>query len=59
LSITHDIVKAHGGEIIIECLYAEIKSQEGRPAASPDHTEGHDPVGKGTGTVFIIKLPIK
>ena len=42
LSLTYDIVKAHGGEINVE-------TEEARP---------DDPVGRGEGSVFIIKLPL-
>ena len=43
LSLSYDIVKAHGGEI-------KVESKEGQ--ARPD-----DPFGRGS--TFIIKLPIK
>jgi two-component system NtrC family sensor kinase len=43
LSLSYDIVKAHGGEI-----KAETKMDEGNP----------DNFGKGEGTTFIIKLPV-
>ena len=42
LSLSYDIVKAHGGEI-------KVKSKEARP---------DDPVGGDAGTDFIIELPI-
>ncbi len=44
LSLSYDIVKAHGGE-----LKVETKVEEG----NPDH------FGKGEGTTFIILLPLK
>jgi signal transduction histidine kinase len=43
LSLSYDIVKAHGGELNVE-------TKEARP---------DDPVGRGEGTEFIIKLPVK
>ena len=43
LSLSYDIVKAHGGEIKVE-----TKVDEG----NPDH------FGKGGGSTFIIQLPI-
>ncbi len=43
LSLSYDIVKAHGGEIKVE-----TKVNEGNP----------DYFGKGEGTSFIIQLPI-
>ncbi len=42
LSLSYDIVKAHGGELRVE-------TKEARP---------DDPVGRGEGSVFIIQLPI-
>ncbi|MEO7046329.1 MAG: ATP-binding protein [Ferruginibacter sp.] len=42
LSLSYDIIKAHGGEI-------KVESKEARP---------DDPVGRGEGTIFIITLPI-
>ncbi len=42
LSLSYDIVKAHGGEI-------KVESKEARP---------DDPVGRGEGSEFIIALPI-
>ncbi|TVP44970.1 MAG: sensor histidine kinase, partial [Mongoliibacter sp.] len=42
LSLSYDIVKAHGGEISVE-------SEKARP---------DDPVGRGIGTTFTITLPI-
>lgn len=42
LSLSYDIVKAHGGEISVE-------SQKARP---------DDPVGRGIGTTFTITLPL-
>jgi two-component system, NtrC family, sensor kinase len=48
LSLSYDIVKAHGGEIKVKSLSAEEagKENEGLP-------------GEQTGTEFIIQLPIK
>ena len=43
LSLSYDIVKAHGGEIKVE-----TKVEEGNP----------DSFGKGEGTTFIIQLPV-
>src|SRR6185437_3116169 len=43
LSLSYDIVKAHGGEIRVDSLYTEGTSQEGM---------------KGNGTEFIITLPL-
>ena len=42
LSLSYDIVKAHGGEI-------KVETKEARP---------DDPVGSGEGSTFIIQLPI-
>ena len=42
LSLAYDIVKAHGGEL-------KVETKEARP---------DDPVGRGEGSAFIIKLPI-
>ncbi len=42
LSLSYDIVKAHGGEI-------KVENKEARP---------DDPVGRNVGTEFIIELPI-
>ncbi len=39
----YDIIKAHGGEI-------KVETKEARP---------DDPVGRGEGAEFIIKLPLK
>ncbi|MEO8712693.1 MAG: ATP-binding protein [Parafilimonas sp.] len=43
LSLSYDIIKAHGGEIKVE-----TKVDEGNP----------DKFGKGEGTIFIIQLPV-
>jgi signal transduction histidine kinase len=51
LSLSYDIVKAHGGEIKVE-----TKEGEARPPARPDHSGGDGPVGWGT--AFIIQLPL-
>lgn len=42
LSLSYDIIKAHGGEI-------KVETKEARP---------DDPVGWGDGTAFIIVLPV-
>ncbi len=42
LSLSYDIVKAHGGEL-------KVETKEARPG---------DPVGRGEGSSFIIQLPI-
>jgi signal transduction histidine kinase len=42
LSLSYDIVKAHGGEL-------KVETKEARP---------DDPVGRGEGTEFIIEIPI-
>ena len=42
LSLSYDIVKAHGGEL-------KVETKEARPG---------DPVGRGEGSEFIILLPI-
>jgi signal transduction histidine kinase len=42
LSLSYDIVKAHGGEL-------KVETKEARP---------DDPVGRGEGSTFIIQLPI-
>lgn len=44
LSLSYDIIKAHGGE-----LKVETKVDKGNP----------DNIGKGEGTTFIIELPLK
>lgn len=66
LSLSYDIVKAHGGEIKVESFYAELKGRDANPSASPNHTVGDDVVGRGTGrpalnvgSTFIIRLPVK
>jgi signal transduction histidine kinase len=41
LSLSYDIVKAHGGEL-------KVETKEARP---------DDPVGRGEGSTFIIVLP--
>jgi signal transduction histidine kinase len=43
LSLSYDIVKAHGGELKVETLTAEAAVQAGK---------------EGAGTVFIIQLPV-
>jgi len=43
LSLSYDIVKAHGGELRVETLSAEAAAQAGK---------------EGQGTIFIIQLPI-
>ena len=52
LSLSYDIVKAHGGELKVETLSAEATAKAGKEAR-PD-----DPVGRGAGTTFIIALPV-
>ena len=42
LSLSYDIIKAHGGEL-------KVETKEARP---------DDPAGRGEGSTFIIKLPI-
>ena len=42
LSLSYDIIKAHGGEI-------KVETKEARP---------DDPVGRGEGSEFIIQLPV-
>ncbi|MEO5947438.1 MAG: 7TM diverse intracellular signaling domain-containing protein [Chitinophagaceae bacterium] len=51
LSLSYDIVKAHGGELKVETLSAEEAAQAGKEARP------FDPVGRGEGTDFIIVLP--
>ena len=51
LSLSYDIIKAHGGEIKVEAVEGEA-----RPPARSDHSGGDDPVGRGTR--FIISLPL-
>ncbi|HET7118395.1 MAG TPA: ATP-binding protein, partial [Hanamia sp.] len=52
LSLSYDIVKAHGGEIKVETLSAGAAAQaEKEGKARPD-----DPVGRGS--KFIIQLPV-
>ena len=51
LSLSYDIVKAHGGEIMVE-----TKEGEARPPAQSDHSGGDYPVGRGT--KFTIMLPV-
>ena len=43
LSLSYDIVKAHGGELRVETLSAEAAAQAGK---------------EGQGTIFIIQLPV-
>jgi two-component system, NtrC family, sensor kinase len=42
LSLSYDIVKAHGGEL-------KVETKEARP---------DDPVGRGEGSTFIIQIPV-
>ncbi|MEO7446262.1 MAG: ATP-binding protein [Ferruginibacter sp.] len=69
LSLSYDIVKAHGGELKVETLSVparaglsdEAAAQAGKEARQPaqsDHPGVDDPVGRGEGTTFIIQLPI-
>jgi signal transduction histidine kinase len=51
LSLSYDIVRAHGGELRVATLSAEAAAQAGKEAR-PD-----DPVGRGEGSEFIIELP--
>jgi len=58
LSLSYDIVKAHGGELRVE-------TKEARPPARPDHSGGDESVGREeglpagqAGSVFIIVLPM-
>ena len=51
LSLSYDIVKAHGGEI-------KVETKEARPLARLSHSDGADPVGRGEGATFIIVLPV-
>jgi len=50
LSLSYDIIKAHGGEI-------KVETKEARPPARLSHSDGDDPVGRGEGTTFTIILP--
>jgi two-component system NtrC family sensor kinase len=49
LSLSYDIVKAHGGEI-------KVATKEARPPARAG-TDGDDPFGRGEGSTFTIVLP--
>jgi signal transduction histidine kinase len=49
LSLSYDIIKAHGGEIKVETLSAEAAAQAGK--------ENEGLPGEQTGTEFIIQLP--
>ena len=50
LSLSYDIIKAHGGEIKVDTLSAEAAAQVGK--------ENEGLPGEQTGTEFIIQLPI-
>ena len=50
LSLSYDIIKAHGGEI-------KVETKETRPPAQSDHSGGNMPMERGEGTKFIILLP--
>ena len=50
LSLSYDIVKAHGGEL-------KVETKEAPPPASAG-SDGDDPVGRGEGSTFTIILPI-
>ena len=49
LSLSYDIVKAHGGEI-------KVESEDARPPARAG-TDGEDLAGRGAGTIFKIYIP--
>jgi signal transduction histidine kinase len=51
LSLSYDIVKAHGGEL-------KLETRETRPPARSDHSGGEDQVGRGEGACFVIQLPM-
>jgi len=51
LSLSYDIVKAHGGELKVETM-------EARPNDSRLNDSVGQVVGRGTGTEFIIQIPI-
>lgn len=50
LSLSYDIVKAHGGEL-------KVRTTEARPPAF-DVSDGDDPAGRGEGSEFIVQLPV-
>ena len=51
LSLSYDIIKAHGGEIKVESLSAEAVGKAGR-------VDEGNPGSSGKGTEFIIVLPV-
>ncbi|MEJ7692010.1 ATP-binding protein [Daejeonella sp.] len=51
LSLSYDIVKAHGGEM-------KVETKKARPPARTDRSGGDDPVGRGEGAEFSITLPV-
>ncbi len=51
LSLSYDIVKAHGGEL-------KVETKEARPPARSEYSGGVEPVERGGGSVFILQLPI-
>jgi len=60
LSLSYDIVKAHGGHIEIKSNYCSPSGPPGGISDVPSVDEGNtDPFGRGSGSEFIIFLPIK
>jgi len=51
LSLSYDIVKAHGGDL-------KVETKEARTPAQLGHSDGDVPVGWGEGCMFTISLPI-
>ncbi|MEO8112396.1 MAG: ATP-binding protein, partial [Ginsengibacter sp.] len=49
LSLSYDIIKAHGGEI-------KVETKEASPPARSDHSGGDDLGGREEGSTFIIQL---
>ena len=59
IQTSYDIVKAHGGEIKVETLSADLSggNEVKAEAAAQAGKEGEGLAGEQTGTEFIIKLP--
>ncbi len=60
LSLSYDIIKAHGGEISvwIPPMGEKVETKQARLPARLNYSGGNDPVGRGEGSEFIFQLPI-
>ncbi|MEP7322684.1 MAG: ATP-binding protein [Saprospiraceae bacterium] len=59
LSLSYDILKAHGGSIDVVTYYRKPGEISAEPRGKVETKEARpdDPVGRGEGTTFIIQLP--